>query len=617
MMGVLCGATGAAASTWAVDPSLPGANRAGAGLSLFEEITADGVPFPYEALMRKIEQATGCAPRRCTTSVLIPLGRSLQRTAAAPDYFRYPRVVTAVIDDGATRLHAKDRLFIGYQERAELIEVISYNETAGRFEFQLVRDYRAGGERRIVPANRAVCVACHQNHAPIFSRQQWDETNANPQIADAIAARQPSGTPSLYGVAIRGGVDLPNAIDDAVDRANLIAVVQRIWREACDRPCRSAVVAAALQYRLSQEQGFDARTNLARGFAKSWPEGLAVPDPDLPNRDPLAIAVDLTPARRIDVPAVFDALKVRGPRDVWKAGDALLEARFVAGLATMIADTDVSAVESAMANVPAPRRVLHAACSVARGRASCDGEFTLAATGSFVERLVIGGGELTELSLSGGALSRRGKPARTIAGERIERLEVKPAAGGARATLTLVEDFPLQKAALNRAEWTDVFTRRALRATLGLPVMAPCCKPAAVPTADDAVEASGVAAAFSAPCGSCHRGAERSPPNFLAGDSERVDAALRRCAQRMFVRLAMWQVAPTARAKVPMPPPRAALNGGPHEQLKPDAAIAPLQATVAEWLRRESGTAPEVDTLLARGYENLRPCLPPATGDAR
>ena len=211
--------------------------------------------------MRKIEQATGCAPLLREVGA-DPASGAPAANDGAPDFFRYPRVITAVTDDRATRAHIKERLFLGYQERADLIEVISYNEAAGRFEFQLVRDYRANGERQVVPANRAVCVSCHQNHAPIFSRQQWDETNANPQIAGAIAARQTRGATSLYGAVIRGDVDVPNAIDDAADRANLIGVVQRIWRDACDRKCRPAAVTAALQYRLSQEQGFVARTKI-------------------------------------------------------------------------------------------------------------------------------------------------------------------------------------------------------------------------------------------------------------------------------------------------------------------------------------------------------------------
>jgi hypothetical protein len=98
--------------------------------------------------------------------VLIPLGRSLQRTAAAPDFFRHPRAVVAVTGEGTGPMRAKDRLFIGYQDTSGLLEVISFNEAAGRFEFQIVRDYRAGGTPRVSYANRNVCIACHQNHAP-------------------------------------------------------------------------------------------------------------------------------------------------------------------------------------------------------------------------------------------------------------------------------------------------------------------------------------------------------------------------------------------------------------------------------------------------------------------
>ena len=92
--------------------------------------------------------------------------------------------------EGGGQLLVKDRLYLGYQERAGLIEVISYNEAAARFEFQLVRDYRPQGKPEAVYASRAVCTACHQNHGPIFSRQQWDETNANPRDRGSTRARQ-------------------------------------------------------------------------------------------------------------------------------------------------------------------------------------------------------------------------------------------------------------------------------------------------------------------------------------------------------------------------------------------------------------------------------------------
>jgi len=65
---------------------------------------------------------------------------------------------------------------------------LARDEAAGRFEFQLVKDYRAGGRPQVVYANRTLCFACHQNGAPIFSRALWDETNANPQTAALLAA---------------------------------------------------------------------------------------------------------------------------------------------------------------------------------------------------------------------------------------------------------------------------------------------------------------------------------------------------------------------------------------------------------------------------------------------
>ena len=167
--------------------------------------------------------------------MLIPLGRSLQRHAAENgDYFRYPRVVIAVTGEAAdsTTPYLKDRLYLGFHEKAETLEVISYNPAAGRFEFQVADDYRAGGTARLRYANRALCLACHQNAAPIFSRQSWDESSANPRIATSLGA----AAPGFYALAWRAGVDIPNAIDDATDRANLLPLAA----ELCARPAARA-----------------------------------------------------------------------------------------------------------------------------------------------------------------------------------------------------------------------------------------------------------------------------------------------------------------------------------------------------------------------------------------
>jgi hypothetical protein len=142
------------------NPKVPGPNLPPAGRSLFDELFERGppassrdaadyaLPVPFERLLADLNRRI--APAEATT-VLIPLGRSLQRHAADPDYFAAPRVVVAIPEHAGVpdRPWLQDRLFLGYHADAEIIEVISYNEAAGRFEFPLVEDYRPGRVPRV------------------------------------------------------------------------------------------------------------------------------------------------------------------------------------------------------------------------------------------------------------------------------------------------------------------------------------------------------------------------------------------------------------------------------------------------------------------------------------
>ena len=231
----------------ATEPDLPPV-----GHSRFDELVGDRpVPYPLprllNAISRQMQAEPGGLPALKVT--LIPLGRSLQRNAGAPDFFRLPRVVAAA--DGSNRpgfAPIRDRLFLGFHEKGEVVEVISYNDAAGRFEFQVVRDYAAGKTPRVFYAPRSLCLACHQNAAPIFARPLWDETPANP----AIAARLKKTGRDFYGVKITG-TDIAYLIDAATDRANLFAIWQTLWKEGCGAgaegdQCRRDAFAAALDY---------------------------------------------------------------------------------------------------------------------------------------------------------------------------------------------------------------------------------------------------------------------------------------------------------------------------------------------------------------------------------
>jgi len=464
--------------TWIVDPEIPGPDLPPVGRSLFDfvvtreagpgegtEVGEDGrrvwaVPFPFAELVARVEERLGVvangarvhgsydgsyeapgeipdgpwdrsvgSPISPVRRVLVPLGRSLQRAAGAPRFFRFPRAVAAVdrepapVDPGTTapiRPLLADRLYLGYHEKAEVVEVISYNEAAGRFEFQVVEDYRSGGRPRVTYASRRLCTACHQNAAPLFARQLWDETNANRRVAELLEREGRE----LYGFPIHQGVDEPYRVDIATDRANRFAAYQLLWREGCESPdCRGALLVAALQSRLTGGRRFDSGSAELRQrfvvpfvetFRRRWPRGLALPDPDIPNRDPLAEALPAvaaeTPAAGADgsgptpaltglssperavlgevlaathIPARLEPLDRRSPLEVWTVDGATEEGggvpeALIAGLGELLADADLRRLD----------RWLFQRAEVERRRFSADCRVSVRrAAGGFVDRI--------------------------------------------------------------------------------------------------------------------------------------------------------------------------------------------------------------------------------------
>ncbi len=330
------------------------------GSSLFDQLfleVIDGhsryqIPFPFEDLTRHIAGQLNSNNSRADGSIaklLIPMGRSLQRDSAKPHYFEYPRAIVAVVgtvptSDGQSGPQLRDRLFLGYQEKAAVLEVISYNETAGRFEYQIVNNYAADSNARVSYAKRQLCLACHQNGALIWSQPAWDETNANKDVALGIAAaRHTQLDYKLYGIPIRVPLAVPLAISAAIERANLFSIIHQVWRELCGvsqdnsagaAHCRAQLLTLALQQRLNTLGQFDrhstAYTNglkqrLETDWSKLWPIGLKLPEPLIPNRFP-------DPASPI-VSAAVDPLKLRLPRETWTPRTPGLASKIIDGIA--------------------------------------------------------------------------------------------------------------------------------------------------------------------------------------------------------------------------------------------------------------------------------------------
>ncbi len=509
-------------------------NLPAVGRSLFDEIVhvrdAAGVrfevPYPFPELVSLIEQRGGLSDT-ALRRVLIPLGRSLQRNGASPEFFRSPRAVLTVVGEPAERARAgtlalKDRLFIGYQERVQSMEVISYNEQAGRFEFQLVKDYGPGLRPRVVYTRRSTCTLCHQNEAPIFARTPWDETNANPLVA-ALLRRERS---SFHGIPAAATLDEPNAIDDATDRASLLTTYQRLWREGCGAApdasrCRATLWLALVQLRLSGSRPpSQAAPALAlpwrelgaiwrAAWSSAWPEGLAIPDPNLPNRDPLhgprpssgrtAVYDDFGGAPTLDRAALMSASAVdplfepflrRAPLEIWRAqdlGDARLE-QILTGMAGWIARADLRELDRGLFERAAPSARYRSPCTLER-RERAGGEALLALRcsapdgtsleGSVGERSLRGSVERLQLpgrgrlwNLAIGERSRRTGPralelaltepgsalhARLADGDAIARIELgwkaPPGAEGpleGEAVVHVLGDFAAVRAAVER-----------------------------------------------------------------------------------------------------------------------------------------------------------------------
>lgn len=266
--------------------------------SLFDHVIAnnEALPYPFEDLVALLQQQNADLPM--TESVLIPDGRSLLKAQAD---FSQPRIITAAQANAAHSEYSlgamfKGRLFMGFVEGANEIELISYNEQAGRFEYQLVKDYCLGCTPKIVYAKRALCTTCHTNQATIFSQRPWEETNAQPVIAAEITAARDSDQP-YQGVLTKSSLAIAERIDNLTEIANTIVTTQRIWLDGCGagnlgQTCRSAMLKLALQFALSPGN-FDPDSadvkRLQELQARQWPDnGIVHASGDIASRDPFS-----------------------------------------------------------------------------------------------------------------------------------------------------------------------------------------------------------------------------------------------------------------------------------------------------------------------------------------
>ena len=264
------------------------------GHSLFDEFLAasNGLPTSYPALRWALEKFSG----RPATHALIPLGRSLQRFQTD---FEEPRVVAA-FDSG---------LFVAFAKRASSLEVISFNERLGRFEFQVVRGFGPGQTPAVYYASRALCLRCHQGGQPIFAPFPWAETDAPDSDGSLAGVRArlmkihdegKGAPPSYHGVRVGGErFDEVQELDGFVQGSRSLVNFHSLWPRACgstpvsEKTCRVALVTQALEGFWKDEihgiwdLAHPPRKQLQGWLRSSWPTGLNGISNQLSDRDPL------------------------------------------------------------------------------------------------------------------------------------------------------------------------------------------------------------------------------------------------------------------------------------------------------------------------------------------
>ncbi len=289
--------------------------------SLFDSVAnvgENGEPretiFPFSKLMERVTRLSGGDSEHALRPILIPFSRALERQYAS---LRFPRALFGVDTYPAESPETlgyflKDRLFVGFSKLPKVLEVISFNERASRFEFQLVTDYAEGpysnGSKapRVVYANRSLCITCHKNHGPMFSQGPWSETNGNSLVAEEMK-RFHDGNSEYEGITIAPGTnDIAHNFDLSTDAANLLMPLNRVWTEWCGTSgvrgnrCRTLLLQLGLSWALDQavDEGslrYEELTQLLREeFTQQGNRGFEIPKFDLNNRDPLTLGGGLS-----------------------------------------------------------------------------------------------------------------------------------------------------------------------------------------------------------------------------------------------------------------------------------------------------------------------------------
>lgn len=209
------------------EPDLPPVGR-----SMFDYLVhANGgkLPSTVRELVDTMERLGGTR----VVTVLQPDSRSSQRPVTDD---RHPRILGVGGDprqsrrarstsEAALRIET-DKIFFAFSERARTLEVLSYNPKGARNEVQFIRDFGTPSAR-LYYVRRRLCVGCHVDGTPIFSRFPWSDTDQVPAVAARLRAALGDRYYQGFPIGRPGGFTLTRRVEEAAKRTAFVAA----WRE--------------------------------------------------------------------------------------------------------------------------------------------------------------------------------------------------------------------------------------------------------------------------------------------------------------------------------------------------------------------------------------------------
>ncbi len=294
------------------------------------------IPYPFKDFLDSFKLDT----RSKGEILFVPEGRSLVRNSAN---IQSPRIIVApfessVVSNMSTEATKKfnayyDKgyrstdLYVGFAPKNGAMEVISYNPTTKKYDFLIVENYGPGKTPRIV-SNESLCITCHQNKGPIFSRFPWTEVGLGPENASK-ASGTPTENPVLNGMKKYGnefeGIPL-NEVQIGTHTSRFgfsdIAIFNINTRRA-----NHNLIKAKFCEILCKSDDFDCQRNIFKNLKKFTPNDFNFKEFDKKMSE-LTIASSVIPDIDPKTKKVFIPIYTKGMIDTSSASGKLREQKF-------------------------------------------------------------------------------------------------------------------------------------------------------------------------------------------------------------------------------------------------------------------------------------------------